>query len=156
MKRYLAISLILLIIAGILFLSTFIHDQAKPILTTEEKIKKLNAYVNNSLYASENNMYLKIYSSNSLITIDEFPELKEIVSNLNHSIKIKEEYERDKFEYDKPQRIYFSWGNTKIIIDIDTNLSSNQIYIENNAALYKAEASTESIHQIAEFVAKIK
>lgn len=131
-------------------------NHGKPILTTEEKIKELNAYVNNSLYASENNMYLKIYSSDSLITVGEFPELKEIVSNLNHSIKIKEEYKTDKFELDRPQIIYFSWGNTKIFIDIDTYLSGNQIYIENNATLYKAEASTDSLRQIAEFVAKIK
>lgn len=156
MKKYLtvAIPLILLMVACILLFTVFRNDP-KPIPTIEERIKELNAYVNNSLSASDN-MYLKIYSSKNLITIQEFPALKNITSDLTRSIKIKEEYKTDIFVFNIPHRVYFCWDDIKIILDIDNNLPNNLIYIEYKAIYYKAEASTNSIHQLAEFVANVK
>lgn len=156
MKKYLtlAISLILLMAACILLFTVFRSDP-KPIPTTKERIKELNAYVNNSLSSSDN-MYLKIYSSKNLITIEEYPALKNLTWELTRSIKIKEEYKTDIFVFNKPQRVYFCWEDIKIILDIDSNLPNNLIYIENKGIYYKAEGSTESILQLAEFVANIK
>lgn len=161
MKRHLVITIILIIVTGIAVFTVFMlkHTQGKPTLTKEERIRKLNNFINNSLAASED-MYLKTDSSRDFLTIEEFPELRGITANLTHSIKIKDEYTVDTFQYDKPQRIYFRWGdrgdNTIVIMDIGSDSPDNQIYVAYEGVLYKGEASSDSIQQVTQFLHKIK
>ena len=151
--------IILIIISGISFLILFYFKNpwGKPVSTTAEKIKKANDYINNSLYPSGSNMYLQVYPNKDFITIDDYPELKEIVTNLNGSIKIKEEYKPDMFSFDIPHRATFHWvGDTQIVIDINPDNLNNQIYVVTMGSYYKAEASIDSIRQVTEFAAKFK
>lgn len=158
MKKRTAVIIVLalLIVVGIVTFTILWNksvNQRKPVISTEEKIKQLNNYINTYLSASDDT-YLKIYSSKNYLTVKEYPKLKNIISDLIHSIKVTGECSVDKLEYNKPQHAYFAWKDIKILLDIDSNSTSNQIYIENNGMYYKAEASSESIRKVAEFVSK--
>mgnify|MGYP000854492932 CR=1 FL=1 len=159
MKKRTAVVIVLafFIVVGIVTFAILWNESVnpgKPVISTEEKIKQLNDYIYNSLTVSEDT-YLKVYQLNNILTVKEYFELRAIASDLTYSIKITEEYNTDKFESDKPGRVYFVWKDIKIILDIDSNSPSNQVYVENSGTYYKAEISSESIREVAEFVSKM-
>jgi len=153
------ISLALLMITCIVLSILLMYargPKGKPIPTTEEKIKQLNLYVNNSLVASKDNMYMQLKSSHELITVEEYPELEGMVYDLNRSIKVKEEYKTDTSQFLQLYEACLRWKDVEIYIDINSDAPNNQLYIMNKAQYYKAEASVSSIQEITEFAAKFK
>lgn len=161
MKRSLKviIAFTLIIITCIVLVTLIMHANwptGKPILTNEEKVTKLNTYVKSSLYTADNDMYLYISPTHNLVTPQEFPELKNIVSNLILSIKVKEVNETDTSEFLKPFQVSLNWSDTQIYVDIDSDAPNNQIYIYDSGRYYKAEASMDSIEQVTKFVSEFQ